>query len=77
MDIAVARDYKLNNTLIGFQQTVPSAAGNRVYDVTAACSSCPGGILYNEDKNWSTALSVDASGAPNNFSSDRFFANTI
>jgi hypothetical protein len=72
MDIAVARDYKLNNSLIGFQQTVPSAAGNRIYDVTAACSSCPGGILYNEDKNWSTALSVDASGAVNDFRLSNF-----
>lgn len=35
MDIAVATDYKLTTTLIGFQQIVPSAGGNRIYNVTA------------------------------------------
>lgn len=66
MDIAVAKDFSANNALIGFQKTVNGVV-QRNYDVAAACSSCPGSVLYAEDKNWTSALSVDSNGLVNDF----------
>ncbi len=67
MDIAVAKDFSANNTLLSFQQNLSVGGIQRNYDVAATCSSCSGGILYNEDKNWTFALSADANGRINDF----------